>query len=102
MHIHYARDERRPGSAAALRRAFDRIWRRSWRWIIGLLRPDHVSLAGPIVNLGEPFLNQVIEKTEAMLWPKVIHPVTFSLAYSGNLSAIGAAALALHRELDIL
>ena len=48
------------------------------------------------------FLNQVIEKTEALLWHKVIHPVTFSLAYSGNLSAIGAAALALHRELDIL
>ena len=71
-------------------------------WIIGLLRPNHVSLAGPIVNLGEPFLAQVVEKTEVLLWPKLIRAVTFSLAYSGNLSAIGAAALALHRELDIL
>jgi hypothetical protein len=71
-------------------------------WIVGLLRPEHISLAGPIVNLGEPFLNQVIAKTETMLWAKVIHPIKFSLAYSGNLSAIGAAALALHRELDIL
>lgn len=71
-------------------------------WIIGLLRPHHVSLAGPIVNLGEPFLNQVIEKTERLLPPELIRPIRFSLAYSGNLSAIGAAALALHRELDIL
>lgn len=71
-------------------------------WIIGLLRPDHVSLAGPIVNLGEPFLRRVIEKTEWMLWPEVVRAADFSLAYSGNLSAIGAAALALYRELDIL
>lgn len=71
-------------------------------WIVGLLRPDHISLAGPIVNLGEPFLHRVIEKTEVMLWPDVMRPITVSLAYSGNLSAIGAAALALHRELDIL
>lgn len=71
-------------------------------WIIGLLRPDHLSLAGPIVNLGDAFLQRVIAKTEVMLWPEVVRPVIFSLAYSGNLSAIGAAALALHRELDIL
>jgi hypothetical protein len=71
-------------------------------WIVGLLRPDHVSLAGPIVNLGESFLQAVVAKTEALLWTKVVAPVGFSLAYSGNLSAIGAAALALHRELDIL
>ncbi|MCC6805026.1 MAG: hypothetical protein IT319_19245, partial [Anaerolineae bacterium] len=71
-------------------------------WIIGLLRPHHISLAGPIVNLGEAFLNQVIVKTETQLPPEVIRPVRFSLAYSGNLSAIGAAALALHQELDIL
>lgn len=71
-------------------------------WVVGLLRPDHISLAGPIVNLGEQFLENVIRKTEAMLWPEVVQPIAFSLAYSGNLSAIGAAALALHRELDIL
>lgn len=71
-------------------------------WIVGLLRPNHISLAGPIVNLGEAFLEQVIAKTEPLLWENILHPVTFSLAYSGNLSAIGAAALALHRELDIL
>lgn len=71
-------------------------------WIVGLLRPNHVSLAGPIVNLGEPFLAQVVAKAEALLWPKVVEKVTFSLAYSGNLSAIGAAALALHQELGIL
>jgi hypothetical protein len=54
------------------------------------------------VNLGEPFLRRVIEKTETNLSPEAVRSVVFSLAYSGNLSAIGAAALALHRELDIL
>ncbi|MBI1257136.1 MAG: ROK family protein [Chloroflexi bacterium] len=101
MHIHYAAMN---GDAAAqhLCDELSTHLAQIAAWIVSLLRPDHVSLAGPIVNLGEPFLSQVIAKTEAMLWPKVIHPVKFSLAYSGNLSAIGAAALALHQELDIL
>ncbi len=101
MHVHYAALN---GDAAAIQLCEELSTHLAeiMAWTIGLIRPNHVSLAGPIVNLGEPFLNQVIAKTEAMLWPKVIRPVTFSLAYSGNLSAIGAAALALHRELDIL
>lgn len=101
MHVHYAAMN---GDAAAqqLCDELSTSLAQIMAWIIGLLRPNHVSLAGPIVNLGEPFLNQIIAKAEAMLWPKVSDRVTFSLAYSGNLSAIGAAALALHRELDIL
>jgi predicted NBD/HSP70 family sugar kinase len=101
MHIHYGMMN---GDAAAqqLCDELSTSLAQITAWIVGLLRPNHISLAGPIVNLGEPFLAQVVEKTEAMLWPKVIRPVKFSLAYSGNLSAIGAAALALHRELDIL
>jgi predicted NBD/HSP70 family sugar kinase len=101
MHIHYAYVN---GDAAA-RQLCDELSTdvaRIMAWIVGLLHPDHVSLAGPIVNLGEPFLREVVGKTEALLWQKVVAPVDFSLAYSGNLSAIGAAALALHRELDIL
>lgn len=101
MHIHYAAAN---GDALAQQLCEELAisLARIMAWIVGLLRPHHVSLAGPIVNLGEGFLEQVIVKVKAMLWAKVTEPVTFSLAYSGNLSAIGAAALALHRELDIL
>lgn len=101
MHIHFGAEN---GDPAALQLC-DELSTHLARiivWIIGLLRPHHVSLAGPIVNLGETFLNQVIDKAEALLLPEVVRPVRFSLAYSGNLSAIGAAALALHQELDIL
>jgi predicted NBD/HSP70 family sugar kinase len=101
MHIHYGAMNGDP-AAQQLCDELSTSLANIMAWIVGLLRPNHISLAGPIVNLGETFLAQVVEKTETMLWPKVIRPVTFSLAYSGNLSAIGAAALALHRELDIL
>ncbi len=101
MHVHYGAVNGDP-AAAQLCDELSTDLARIMAWIIGLLRPHHISLAGPIVNLGEEFLNQVVVKTEALLWRKVTRSVTFSLAYSGNLSAIGAAALALHRELDIL
>ena len=101
LHIHFGAVNGDP-AALALCDELSTYLARIMAWIVGLLRPHHVSLAGPIVNLGEEFLNQTVAKVEAMLWQKVTHPVAFSLAYSGNLSAIGAAALALHRELDIL
>jgi predicted NBD/HSP70 family sugar kinase len=101
MHIHYAAMNGDP-AAQQLCDELSSHLAQIMAWIVGLLRPNHVSLAGPIVNLGEPFLGEIAAKAEAMLWPKVVEPVTFSLAYSGNLSAIGAAALALHNELGIL
>ncbi|HEX2907238.1 MAG TPA: ROK family protein, partial [Phototrophicaceae bacterium] len=101
MHLHYSLTQGDP-AAAQLCDELSTHLAHITSWIIGLLRPDHLSLAGPIVNLGEDFLQVVIQKTEALLWPEAVQAVTFSLAYSGNLSAIGAAALALHRELDIL
>lgn len=101
MHLHYSAANGDP-AARQLCEELASYLAQVIGWTIGLLRPDHISLAGPIVNLGEPFLRRVIEKTETMLSPEVVQSVVFSLAYSGNLSAIGAAALALHRELDIL
>mgnify|MGYP005849639909 CR=1 FL=1 len=71
-------------------------------WVIALLQPDHVSLAGPIVNLGEGFLAEIATRTGAIISPELTRAVVFSLAYSGNLSAIGGAALALQNELGIL
>lgn len=101
MHIHYCALNGDPASQQLCEELASHL-AQVMGWIVGLLRPDHISLAGPIVNLGDGFLQRVVAKIETMLWPEVVHPVVFSLAYSGNLSAIGAAALALHRELDIL
>jgi glucokinase len=71
-------------------------------WIIGLLRPDHISLVGAIVNLGDSFLEEVARRAETLLSPPLVRSVTFSLAYSPNMSAIGAAAFAIQQELDLL
>lgn len=71
-------------------------------WIVTLIRPDHVTLAGSIVNLGSDFIDYVTAKTETLICTTIRDSVTFSLAYAPNLSAIGAAALALQRELSIL
>lgn len=101
MHIHYGAVNGDP-AALALCDELSTYLARIMAWIIALLRPDHVSLAGPVVNLGEDFLAQIVTKVDSLLGRSVSHSVTFSLAYSGNLSAIGAAALALHSELDIL
>jgi N-acetylglucosamine repressor len=75
-------------------------------WIVGLLNPDHISLAGDIVGLGERFLDQVVGKTAELIEPDLVEHITFSLAYSANLganlSAIGAVAQAIQHELDII
>jgi predicted NBD/HSP70 family sugar kinase len=71
-------------------------------WVIGLLRPTHISLVGPIVDLGDELIQRVIAKTEAFLPRALIEPVKFSLAESLNLSAAGAITQALHSELGIL
>jgi N-acetylglucosamine repressor len=71
-------------------------------WVISLLSPDHISLVGAIVNLGESFLDSVARKTEDLLSPSLVQAVTFSLGYSPNMSAIGAAAHAIQKELDLI
>lgn len=71
-------------------------------WVITILRPEHVALTGPIAVLGERFLNSVVQKSALLLSSEDTQPVTYSLAYTENLSAIGAAALALQQELGTL
>lgn len=70
--------------------------------VTAMLRPDHISLVGTIVNLGEAFLEEVARRAEARLSPSLIQNVTFSLGYSPNMSAIGAAAHAIQKELDLI
>jgi predicted NBD/HSP70 family sugar kinase len=101
LHIHYGAAEQDPAAlqlydelAAHLAQVF--------AWMIGLLRPDHISLAGPIVDLGQSLLEQAAAKTQQMIQPDLVQAVTFSLADSANLNAAGAVAQALQNELGIL
>jgi N-acetylglucosamine repressor len=71
-------------------------------WIIGLLRPEHVSLAGPITDLGEPLLDQIVSKTRQLILPELTQKVTFSLMESSQVVAVGAIAQALQLELGLV
>ncbi len=71
-------------------------------WLIVLLRPDHISLAGTIADLGEPLLDCVIEKTRQLILPDLMKSMTFSLDNSSNLVAVGAIAQTLQKELGLV
>ncbi len=101
LHVRYAAANG-DSAAAQLIDELTELLAQVMAWIIALLRPNHISLAGSIVNLGRPFLDGVAARTEAYLSPKLVGAVTFSLAYSANLSAIGAVAHALQMELDVI
>lgn len=71
-------------------------------WVIALLRPDHLSLAGAIADMGDPLLDCIIEKTRALVLPDLVQSITFSLDNSPNLVAVGAVAQALQHELGLV
>jgi predicted NBD/HSP70 family sugar kinase len=71
-------------------------------WIVSLWQPDHFSLAGKVIDLGEDFLSAVTDRAAHYTDATLLSRTRFSLAYSKDLSALGAVALALQSELDIL
>lgn len=100
MHIRYCATK---GDSAALELCDELSARLAMviSWVIGLLQPETISLAGPIADLGEAFLERVAEETAQLLAPVALS-ASFSLAYSPNLGALGAVALVLQKELAIL
>lgn len=89
---------------AAARQLYDELagyLGRVCAWVIALLRPDHITVAGPVKTLGEPLVERVRAQVSALLPLDAAERVTYSLADSGSLSAIGAVANALQRELGI-
>jgi hypothetical protein len=70
--------------------------------VISLLQPKHITLAGPIVDLGTLLLERIQARTSILITPEQVERVTFSLADAPNLSAIGAVAQAIQNELDLL
>ncbi len=69
-------------------------------WAIAFLHPSHVTLAGTIVDLGDTLMSSVISQVQQSL-PQA-QSVTFSMAHTTNMSALGAVALAIQKELDVI
>lgn len=71
-------------------------------WVLALLRPAHVSLAGGVTDLGDGFLAKLAHSVEALLGPGALAEVELSMAYSNRLGAMGAVALANLAELELV
>ena len=71
-------------------------------WTAALLRPDQLTLAGPVVDLGEDFLGDVVRHAAEWLPDGQLKDIDMTLAYANPLGALGAVALAVQRELAIL
>lgn len=71
-------------------------------WIVGLVQPDDIVLAGRIANMGNAFLDDVRERLQAMLPDAPIDTMQISLSETTRLSTRGAVAHAIERELGIM
>ncbi|MEX2541322.1 MAG: ROK family transcriptional regulator [Trueperaceae bacterium] len=71
-------------------------------WAVALLRPDHLSLAGPMTDLGGAFLDRLQPAASEWLPAADLETVTITLAHSRLSGALGAVALALQKELSIV
>jgi predicted NBD/HSP70 family sugar kinase len=68
-------------------------------WITGIIRPDHIALAGDMVELGDQIITLATQQTADWLPPDLVDAVTYSLANDSLLSVTGAVAHGLDREL---
>lgn len=89
-------------AALAIQDELSRYVAQIFAWIIGLLRPNHISLAGPIADMGQPLLDRAIARTHDLVLPALADSVTYSLTETNNLVTVGAIAQALHRELGLV
>jgi predicted NBD/HSP70 family sugar kinase len=71
-------------------------------WVVTILHPQHLSLAGEMAHLGDAFLALVIRKTDQLLDEEVSKHMTFSLDTSPHLVSRGAVAQALQHELGLI
>ena len=71
-------------------------------WVVAVLQPGIVSLAGGVTDLGEGFLAQLRAEAEKLLGQGALADVQLSMAYSSRLGAMGAVALANLAELELV
>jgi predicted NBD/HSP70 family sugar kinase len=71
-------------------------------WVIALLRPRHLTLAGRLALLGDEFLACAVEHTCSLVLPDLVRGTTCALETTENLVAVGAVAKAVQQELGII
>ncbi len=71
-------------------------------WVVQVLQPAYVSLAGGVTDLGEGFLDLLAQEATALLGPGALEEVELTMAYSNRLGAMGAVALASLAELELV
>jgi predicted NBD/HSP70 family sugar kinase len=101
LHIRHAVSENDP-AALALQDELAGYLAQIFAWVIALLRPDHISLAGAIADMGDALLECAVEKTKQRVLPDLMRTITFSLTNASNLVAIGAVARTLQQELGLV
>lgn len=69
-------------------------------WITLIVRPDRISLAGRVTDLGEEFVELIRENMAGHLGSAALPEV--SAALTARLGALGATALILQKELGLL
>ncbi len=71
-------------------------------WVVATLRPSQVALGGPLAELGAPFLDLLRLGASARLPVWQMEGVELTVVYTQQVSAMGAVALAVQRELELL
>lgn len=71
-------------------------------WVIALMRPDHITLAGPLHNLGPLLIEIARAQLAARLGVDSLPRLGLSLVTDSYLSARGAMAYALEEELGLV
>ena len=71
-------------------------------WTVALLRPERLSIAGPITELGVEFVESLRRSAASWLPPAELETVELNLASTRLTGALGAVALALQKELAII
>lgn len=72
------------------------------KWVIGLLRPDRITLVGPMADYGAPFLDRLRGALAAHVPSGWLDAAEISLVDADYyMSASGAVVLALQKELGI-
>lgn len=71
-------------------------------WLVASVRPTQVSLGGRLSDLGESFLALLRRHAAAHVPIDQLDAVSLSFAYSDQLGAMGAVALVVQAELELL
>ncbi len=89
-------------AAALLRAELAAALARPLAWVMAVLQPNNVSLAGGVTDLGEGFLALLKGEAEKLLGRGALDDVVLSMSYSRRLGAMGAVALANLAELELV